>query len=299
MFAIIPLYEKIKYSEMMIMLAFLKSEGTPQGAYSWQHLTFVGALMVVMVLSAVLLGKYFKKKGYEAKNKVLIWTAFLIDGIEIFKMVLYCILYSSFEPIKQLLPLFLCSIQLIAIPVAAFSKGKLKNAALDFVCIFGIIGALAGTFGAAQIYDAHPVISFHNIHSGLTHGLAGFASLYIFFSGMASMRKENISVCLCILTSFCIVAYIACITLDYNYMFLLRGDGTPYDIFYNLVGGHPFFYPVLVVALFYVYAFVFYGIYFAIKNASRKVVLKEVKESTVEEVVEVADAASANEEETL
>ena len=239
------------------MLEFLKSEGTPQGAYSWQHLTFVGVLMVTMVLSAVLLGRHFKKKGYEAKNRVLIWTAFIIDGIEIFKMVLYCILQNSFDPIRQLLPLFLCSIQLIAIPVAAFSKGRLKNAALDFVFIFGIIGALAGTFGAAQIYDAHPVISFHNIHSGLTHGLAGFASLYIAFSGMISMRKENISVCLCILTSFCLVAYIACITLDYNYMFLLRGDGTPYDIFYNLVGGHPFFYPVLVVGLFFVYAFAF------------------------------------------
>ncbi|MBO7218772.1 MAG: YwaF family protein [Clostridia bacterium] len=277
------------------MMDFFTGAGEAQGAYSWQHLTFVSSLMVIMVVAAVLLGRHFKNKGYESKNRVLIWTAIIIDALEIFKIVLYCILESSFDPIRRLLPFFLCSIQLIAIPVAAFSKGKLKNAALDFVCIFGILGALAGTFGAAQNYGVYPVLSYPNVHSGLNHSLAGFASLYIFFSGMASMRKENMSICLCILTSFCIVAYIACITLDYNYMFLLRGDGTPYDIFYNLVGGHPFFYPVTVVGLFFVYVFAFYGIYFAIKGASRKVVLKEVKESTTEEA---AAAEVANEEES-
>ena len=29
------------------------------------------------------------------------------------------------------------------------------------------------------------------------------------------------------------MTYIANVLLDYNYIFLMRGDGTPYDIVYN------------------------------------------------------------------
>ena len=65
-------------------------------------------------------------------------------------------------------------------------------------------------------------------------------------------------------------------------MFLMRGDGTPYDIFYNLVGGNKILYPLTVVALFIIYICAFWGIYSLIKNkaAQRKAtsVSKEEKE---------------------
>ncbi len=248
------------------MKEFFSGSGEAQGAYSWQHLTFVTTLMVVMVLFAIFLGKRYKNESYHAKNKVMIWAAILIDGFELAKIIIACSLDASLEPLRRMLPLFLCSIQLIAIPLAAFSKGKLKNAALDFVLIFGILGAIMGTYGAAQNYSAYPVLSWPNIVSGITHSISGFASLYILFSGMASMKKENISICLGILTAFCILAYIANVALDYNYMFLMRGDGTPYDIFYNLVGGNPVLYPLIVVALFFIYILGFYYVYLLIKN---------------------------------
>ncbi len=262
------------------MRDFLSGAGEAQGAYSWQHLTFVTTLMVIMVISAILLGKHYKSKEFSAKNKVMIWTAILIDGFEIAKIIIACTLDMSIEPLGRMLPLFLCSIQLIAIPVAAFSKGALKNAALDFVLIFGILGAVMGTYGAAQNYSAYPVMSWPNIVSGITHTLSGFASLYIIFSGMLSMKRKNIPICISILTVFCVLAHIANVTLDYNYMFLVRGDGTPYDIFYNLVGGNPVIYPLLVVALFYIYILAFYFIYSLIK---KKTVKKEIKEEEEEE----------------
>ena len=65
-------------------------------------------------------------------------------------------------------------------------------------------------------------------------------------------------------------AYIANISLDYNYMFLMRGDGTPYDIFYNLVGGNPVIYPIIVVLLFVLYISAFYYVYYLIKNRKNK-----------------------------
>ena len=235
-----------------------------EGFMSWQHLVFVTSLVLIMIGLAVFLGRRNRKQSEQQKNAVLIWAAVLIDGFELFKIVLLC--FRNEDPMNWLynLPLFLCSIQLITIPLAAFSKGRVKEAALDFVSIFGILGALLGTYGAGQNYGCYPVLSFDNVVSGITHCISGFASLYILISGMGSMKKENIVITFAILGFFCIAAYIANVAIDYNYMFLMRGDGTPYDILYNLVGGHPVAYPVGVVALFLLYITGFYGIYYLV-----------------------------------
>lgn len=232
-----------------------------EGFLSWQHLTFATSLMAVMVICAVLLGKCNKNKLEKSKNTVLIWAAFLIDGFELLKIAVLCYRQESWEPVLHNLPLFLCSIQLIAIPLAAFTRGRVKEAALDFVCIFGILGAVLGVYGAGQNYNAYPVLSMDNVISGITHSISGFASLYIMLSGLASLKKKNIWLTVTILLCFCVAAYTANILVDYNYMFLMAGDGTPYDILYNLVGGHKVWYPLSVVGLFYLYIIGFYGIH--------------------------------------
>ena len=233
-----------------------------EGAFSWQHLVFVTALMVVMTLLAVVLGKRNRNASLSQKNKVLIWSAILIDGLEIFKIVILGLRSEDAMFWTMVLPLFLCSIQLISIPLAAFSSGRIKEAALDFVSIFGLLGAVLGTYGATQNYGCYPVLSFDNVVSGITHCISGFAALYIMISGQASLKKGNIWITFLVLLSFCVAAYVANILVDYNYMFLMRGDGTPYDILYNLVNGNKVLYPLGVVVLFLVYICIFYWVHF-------------------------------------
>ena len=152
-------------------------ERTPEGAYSWQHLTFVSFLIISMLVGSILAGLLLRKSELKVKNRVLIICAVSINSVELVKIV--AALVNSDDPWKtvlHLLPLFLCSIQLITIPLAAFTRGRMKEACLDFVFIFGLLGAILGTVGAAQNYNAYPVLSIDNVASGITHTISGFAS---------------------------------------------------------------------------------------------------------------------------
>jgi uncharacterized membrane protein YwaF len=135
--------------------------------------------------------------------------------------------------------------------------------------MFGILGAIAGTIGAAQYYGCYPVLGFDNMVSGFTHSISGFTSLYVMIVGLAKLRKRSVVPCLALLFGFCGLAYGVNHLLDYNYMFLMGGDGTPYDILYNLVGGSPVWYPLLVVVLFVVYMGAFYGIAALIRKSKK------------------------------
>ena len=241
----------------------------PEGYLSWQHILFVSALLLTMFALAILLGLRTRHGSPKSRDKVLIVTAILMDSVEIFKIAVMCMRSDDPTTWTNHLPLFLCSIQLITIPLAAFTRGRVREAALDFVFIFGLLGAVLGTVGAGQNYGTYPVLSLDNVASGITHCISGFASLFIVISGMASMKKRNMGITFAILGAFSVAAYIANITLDYNYMFLMRGDGTPYDILYNLVGGSPVLYPIFVVVLFLVYIFSFYGIFFLIRGRKK------------------------------
>lgn len=244
------------------------------GAYSWQHLTFVSTFVAIMFALGILIGLHYRKHPEKNKNVPLIWAAVLIDLFEISKIIISCIRAEMgddrwYDSLLLDLPLFLCSIQLITLPLAAFTKGRLKEAALDFVLIFGLLGALAGTYGAAQNFGSYPLICMDNVASVTTHCISGFGALYIGFSGLASLRKRNIGITYGILGFFCISAYIVNRIIDYNYMFLMRGDGTPYDILYNLLGGNQILYPIGVVALFLIYILAFYMVYFLIKKCQK------------------------------
>lgn len=237
-----------------------------EGFLSWQHLLFVTCLMAVMTALAILLGRKNKHAVDAVKNRVLIVAAILIDSFELFKIVILCL--RSGDPLawRYELPLFLCSIMLVAIPLAAFSKGRVKEAALDFVLIFGMIAAVLGTYGAGNNYGTYPVLCFDNVVSGITHSISGFCALYIAITKMASLQKKNIPLTFAVLLCFTVCASVANAVLDYNYMFLVRADGTPYEILYSLVNGNRFLYPLGVVAMFLAYISAFYAICFLVRS---------------------------------
>ena len=250
-----------------------------EGYLSWQHLVMVSTFMVAAIALGVVLGLLFRKKEYVQRNKVLIGAAIAMDSVELFKIILMAIRAGSIANLLCTLPLYMCSIQLIVIPIAAFSHGRLKEAALDFVFIFGILGAAAGTFGSAYNFNHRPCFCFDNLVSMTTHWIAGFSSIYIGFSNMQSMKKKNIWIVCAILMVF----FFAALFVDYvipvpasagyeksipffNYMYLRLPEGTPYKMFCypSPENPNPFLYLLVVLGLFALYLAVFYGGYYLI-----------------------------------
>ncbi len=246
-----------------------------EGFLSWQHICFVSFFVVLAFGLGIFLGIKNRTKNDKEKNRVLIVAAIIIDTLEIMHTIFVCVKTGNPNMWLHYLPLFLCSIQLITIPLAAFTRGRLREAALDFVFIFGVIGALAGTYGAGNIYSVFPVFTYEVLHSTLTHTISGFCALYIGISGMASMKKKNIPIGFAIISVSCVLAYIVNKCIKTNYMFLESGEGTPYEIFRQLVNNDPVLYPLIVVSLFFICITAFYLIYYL---ATKKKATPEVKQ---------------------
>ena len=242
----------------------------PDGAYSAPHLIIVAIFVTAMIGLGLWLGLRNRKRDDRTKTKVLIVAAILIDSLEIVKIVINCI-NSGWGAILVNLPLFLCSIQLIAIPLAAFSKGRIKEASIDFALIFGLLGGVLGIVGAAQNYNAYPAFSFTNLVSAATHSISGFASIYIAAAGMFTLKKKNYLITNGMLLVFVALAMIANELIPYNYMFLKSHDGTPYSIFYDMVGGNPILYPIMVVGAFVIWIFGFYGVKWLVDRVRKPV----------------------------
>ena len=254
--------------EMKRFFGFTDNVGKPAGFLSLDHLLLVFAFMTLAVTFAIILGRRYHGRPQREKNRVLIFTAIAIDSIELFKIILMCV--RNHDPLNFLydLPLFMCSIQLISIPMAAFCKGKLKSIALDLVVMFGLLGAVFGTLGAGNLFSSYPAWFFDCVVSVLTHWISGFSALYIGISGMATLEKRNSPLTIGVFSGFVFAAFVTNYLIDYNYMFLRAHDGTPYKILYNLVNGNPVLYPITVIALFYIYIAVFY--YVAVKMKSKQ-----------------------------
>lgn len=242
------------------------------GFLSFDHIAFVTFFVALMLFFAIYLGIKHRGADERKKNRVLQILGIALIAIEIFETIFFTIRNEDPLYIRMNLPFFFCSLQTIAIPLASVSKGRLREAALDFIVVFGMLGALLGTYFAGNNYGTYPAVCIDNVISSLTHVMAGFASLYIIISGMYSMKKENMPINMAILGVFSVMAYIAGVICDYNYMFFFSHDGTPYSIFYNLVNGNKVLYPLIVVGLFYLFILIYYPIfnYFKAKIQNRK-----------------------------
>lgn len=184
-----------------------------------QHLLLLGLLACCIAAGLRMIRQMPKVQA----KKVVYTTAILVPVLE-FSHSLWMYLTGTTSLIK-LLPLHLCGLQSLFIPLAVFTKiGALR----DYVYATSILGGLFGTVLPAGVADYYPLLSFQTLQTFALHGLLIFVPLAMIHCGMhrPALRRFPRVLCIFVLVAFFVGG------IDHifgeNYMFLFAPpSGTP------------------------------------------------------------------------
>ena len=260
----------------------------PAGLFSWSHLLTVTITLVALLTLAVFLGKKFKN-DYKKQNLVLLISGIAIVAIQLSKNIwLLCETDDFWDCLIGNWPLYFCDIPIYVIPLAALTKGRFKQWCLDFLAICGLLMGFMGNYFAGNLYPSHAIVSFSVINALLNHSISAFVALFIWVTGLNKMEKRDIPFSIGILFTFMTIALI----VDYiyipikgtprNFMFFFHGDGTPFTIFHDLVGGNKIVYQIIIYVLQCGYMGLFYAVYYTVLKVMARQKEKKASEPVAE-----------------
>ena len=90
---------------------------TPEGAWSWQHILFTSIMIAIMIFLGIFLGRKYRNNE-RLKNRTIMIAAIAIDAFEVLKIIILCVRSGDVINTIYILYHFLCSIMLIALPLA-------------------------------------------------------------------------------------------------------------------------------------------------------------------------------------
>lgn len=260
---------------------FLNEGRTPEGLFSFAHIFSVTIVLIILVGLYVFLGiKY--KNNQKAINNILKVSALIMIALYIIELAggYFYIYYKRgltlltpegrkvyLSQFITSMPLFLCDIAIYAIPIIAFTKGKVREVLSDFMGIWGIPMGVIGTYLAGNVFGSCPVFSFDGLLCIFIHIVPCAVTVFLYYNKITTLDKKNIKPAL--ISFFCFSLFV--LIYDYifqsfgaNFMFFFSGDGTPFDLFRPYV--HLWLYQVIVFVLYMSYMVLFYVVYIAIKK---------------------------------
>lgn len=196
----------------------------------------VGALLIA--LNCVV----YRKLSDAGKSRWKKIVALLIVADELFKMVMLTI-GDRYE--VNYLPLHLCSVNIFLIAIHAWKPSRMLSGFLYTVCIPGAIAAML-----FPTWTELPVLNFMHLHSFTVHILLIMYPMVLAVSGELNPQARELPKYLALLAGLAVIALIANLLLDTNFMFLMSADpGNPLYVFQQLWGSHLLGFPVLIGAV--------------------------------------------------
>lgn len=234
------------------------TETIPSGVgwthYDGTHFAWLAIAAGIIALNC-LLYRRLDEKGRTRWKKIV---ALLIVADELFKMVMLTI-GERYE--VDYLPLHLCSINIFLIAFHAWCPNRTVGGFLYTVCIPGAIAAML-----FPTWTSLPVGNFMHLHSFTVHILLIMYPMVLALTGETKPQARELPKYLALLAGLGLIALIANLLLDTNFMFLMyAGEGNPLLVFENLWGSHLLGFPVLITAVLIV-MYVPMGIYRKLKK---------------------------------
>lgn len=132
--------------------------------------------LAVMIIISVILRNHLIDKDYHTRYTPLLTIAFLIVALDVSKQLGG--IFTGYE--KRMLPLYFCSMFNILYPLAAFSKGKLKQVTQVMSSVFSFM-VFMGIYIAPRMMignSAYGIFnSFANFHTFIYHHLVALYAL--------------------------------------------------------------------------------------------------------------------------
>lgn len=152
------------------------------------HLIFAALVLAAVIVFGLLLSKKSEKTIRVTLG--ILWGVVVI--LEVVK-----ILWETFSGASVsfewggILPLYPCSIFMYAMPLAVFSKGKLRYMGCGYVCSLGLLGGTINFVYPATVLDNYSCISFAGFHTFFYHSAIVFCALVMLRSGYHSYKKAE------------------------------------------------------------------------------------------------------------
>lgn len=187
--------------------------------FSWQHILLL-ALLACCIAAGL---RLIRRLQPPQAKKVIYGAAILVPVLE-FSHSLWMYLTGTTALVK-LLPLHLCGLQSIFIPLAVFTKiGCFR----DYVYATSLLGGLFGTVFPAGVADYYPLFSFQTLQTFALHGLLLFVPLAMIACGMHRPALRRFPRVLCVFLSVALIVGMIDGFFGENYMFLFAPPaGTP------------------------------------------------------------------------
>lgn len=240
-----------------------------------EHIIVSSIITLLFIGLAIFFGLRYKDKDIKTKLKPIKISAIIHLSAQFVWLIVTLIRTKHdstywLEIFRVVLPLFMCDIQLFAIPFAAWGKGKVQQVSLDLCVILGILTAAMGAWLNAGTFGNNQIWCFFTIHNYINHCIPGFVSLYIIFTRLYSMRFKDIWMTILVLCVFAGFALIVDYAFDYNYMFFKRSSGTPFFIFEDWSHGNMFLYDMFVLLSMIFFIAIYYSIFELVLFISKK-----------------------------
>lgn len=208
--------------------------------FSVQHLLAIGMVICMWCILTIL----FKDKSDEKKWRMLILISLLLPFTEGAQMLWY-------NAVGQFswgytLPLHLCSLMCIVLPVMTITRSKLL---MEYSYAMGLAPAFM-TLLTPDVYY-YPSISFIYIQSMLVHGIICFIPIFMVFGMGFRPDIRSLPKTVAMLIAFALLVTPINIVTNGNYFFLrFPAPGSPMEFFAKQVGSPWYLIPTFLLGCF-------------------------------------------------
>lgn len=142
--------------------------------------------------------------------------------------------YCGQTQLVKLLPLHLCSMQCVFIPLAIFAKRQIL---WDYLYATAVLGGLCGILFPAGVAGVYPFWHFQTVQTVLLHSLLIFIPLALIVTGRHTPSLAGFGRALLVFLPVALTAAVVDFIFGENYMFILQPpEGTPLVWIYYLCG---------------------------------------------------------------